>query len=130
MKNKMHLRFGLLAAGINFALLLTQYFTGASSNNIYFRIIALGVLVVSVVASCLRFSKDTDHQASFGEVFGTGFRTTAAATVIFAALFMIFAQVMPGYKDQFIHDMIAMGPRPTCPKHMPRNLNASSRHSP
>ncbi|WP_126243317.1 DUF4199 family protein [Chitinophaga rhizosphaerae] len=116
MKSKTHLRFGLLAAGINFALLLTQHFSGASSNNIFFRIIALGVLVVAVVASCLRFSRDMDHKASFGEVFGTGFRTTAAATVVFAALFMLFAMMMPGYKEQFIQDMIAMGPQANMPE--------------
>lgn len=116
MKNKTHLRFGFLAAAINFALLLTQYFTHTSSANIFFRILSLAVLVVAVVASCLRFSREMEHKASFGEVFGTGFRTTAAATVIFAALFMLFAQVMPGYKDAFIHDMIAMGPQADMPE--------------
>ncbi|WP_109699160.1 DUF4199 domain-containing protein [Chitinophaga deserti] len=116
MKTKKHLLFGLLAAGINFALLLTQFYTGASSGNIFFRIAALAVLVVAVVASCLRYSRDMDHQASFGEVFGTGFRTTAAATVLFAALFMLFAQMMPGYKEQFIRDMIAMGPQADLPE--------------
>lgn len=116
MKNKTHLRYGVLAAVVNFALLLTQYFTNASSANIYYRILSLGVLVVAIVASCLRYSREMENKASFGDVFGTGFRTTAAATVLFAALFMIFAQVMPGYKEQFISDMIAMGPQADMPE--------------
>ncbi|RPD43154.1 DUF4199 domain-containing protein [Chitinophaga barathri] len=110
MRSKIHIRFGLLAAAVNFALLLIQFFAGISVANPVFRFLPVISLLILVMAACLKFSKDAGGEVTFGEVFGTGFRTTAVTIVIFAILFIVFVQVVPAYKERFIQEAVAAGP--------------------
>lgn len=110
MRSKIHIRFGLLAAAINFILLLIQFFARIPMANPVFRFLPVLTLLVLVIAACLIFSKDAGGKATFGEIFGTGFRTTAVTIVIFAILFIVFVQVAPAYKERFIQEAVAAGP--------------------
>lgn len=107
MKTTIHIRFGLAAAAVNFILLLVQFFTRTPFASPLFMVLPVASLALLVIAACRKFHKETGGAASFGEVFGVGFRTTAVTIVIFAILFFLFAWIVPAYKERFIAEVIA-----------------------
>lgn len=109
MKTKNHIWFGLLAAGLIIVLFLIQYFNNISFGHPGFKWAPIGIIVLVVILSSIRFGK-LFEDASFGEIFSNGFRTTAVTVVIFAIFFIVFVQGFPEYKEKFILEVVAAGP--------------------
>lgn len=109
MKTKNHIWYGLVAAGLIIVLFLIQYFAGIPFGHTGIRWASIGIIVLMVVLSCFRYSK-LFEDASFGDVFGNGFRTTAVTVVIFAIFFIVFVQLFPEYKEKFVLEVVAAGP--------------------
>ncbi|GEP98223.1 DUF4199 family protein [Chitinophaga cymbidii] len=109
MKTKNHIWYGLVAAGLIIVLFLIQYFAGLPFGHIGIRWASIGIIVLMVILSCFRYSK-LFEDASFGDVFGNGFRTTAVTVVIFAIFFIVFVQLFPEYREKFVLEVVAAGP--------------------
>lgn len=109
MKTKNHIWFGLLAAGLIIVLFLIQYLNNISFGHPGFKWAPIGIIVLVVILSSIRFGK-LFEDASFGEIFSNGFRTTAVTVVIFAIFFIVFVQWFPEYKEKFILEVVAAGP--------------------
>lgn len=109
MKTKNHIWYGLMAAAGIIVLFLVQYFAGIPFGHTGIRWASIGIIVLMVILSCFRYSK-LFEDASFGELFSNGFRTTAVTVVIFAIFFIVFVQLFPDYKDKFVLEVVAAGP--------------------
>jgi hypothetical protein len=109
MKTKNHIWYGLIAAGLIIALFLIQYFSGIPFGHTGIRWASIGIIVLVVILSCFRYGK-LFEDASFGELFSNGFRTTAVTVVIFAIFFIVFVQLFPDYKEKFVLEVVAAGP--------------------
>lgn len=66
----------------------------------WFRWLTNGVLIISVIISCVAYSNQLFHNVTFGNVFADGFKTTAVITCITIVFTVILMLVMPQLKQQ------------------------------
>lgn len=109
MSQKPHILFGLLSGALIVALFLVMFLGHIPLSSPAFGWVPIGIIVGMAFISTWRYSRITP-EASFGDRFGNGFRTTAVAIIIFIVFFIIFVKVAPGYKEQFIQEALAAGP--------------------
>lgn len=109
MKTKNHVVFGLATAGLIIILFLVMHFTNIPLSHPAAKWTPILIIIGMVIFSIFRYSK-INTEASFGDRFGNGFRTTAVAVIIFIIFFIIFVQLFPGYKEKFILEALAAGP--------------------
>ncbi len=58
------------------------------------------LLFGSIIASCIIYSNQNNHQVTFGNVFADGFKTTAIITCITLVFTVLFLLVMPEMKQR------------------------------
>jgi hypothetical protein len=95
---------GLIIALILIVFSIVIYVSGQTTNRSlgYIQFI---ILIGGLVWSCISYSKENDANVTFGNVFGHGFKTTAAATVIFIIyLVLAIKLIFPDMIDLFIEN--------------------------
>lgn len=110
MNKKSHVKYGLTAALVLIILFLVQWFAKIPFDHPAFSFIPRLCYAAIIFACVLNFSKLNEGNASFGELFGNGFRATAVTTVIFALFFILFLQFVPEAKTAIVDFMLTQGP--------------------
>jgi hypothetical protein len=110
MKNKNHINYGLIGAIILCALFMIQWFAKIPFDQVLYKWLPTAVFLGLIIAGAMNFSKINDADVTFGEVFGNGFKTTAVIAVISALFYVLFTQLIPGYKEAILDFSMSQGP--------------------
>lgn len=72
-------------------------------NEPWFKLIPFLLLIIGLIWSCTYYGKQMQHQVSFGNVFGHGFKTTSAiALVMIIYSILMLTVISPELKEQAI----------------------------
>lgn len=93
---------GLLISLILIAIQTVAQFANLQ-NESWFKFIPFIVLIISLIWACIHYGNQMQHNVSFGNVFGYGFKTTAMITLIMIIYsILMFTVISPEIKEQAI----------------------------
>jgi hypothetical protein len=92
---------GLLIALILVVFSLVTYFANIYTEG-YVAILSGVLLLACILVAVLLHAKEVDYRESFGNLFGFGFKATAAATVVMIAYGILQGIVFPDIKTRFL----------------------------
>lgn len=115
MKNKNHITYGLIIALILCVMFTIQWFAHIPFDSPIFKWLSPLVFFGLIILTCTNFSKINDGDVTFGEVFSNGFKTTAVVAVISVLFYVLFTQLIPGYKEAFLDFTATQGPNASDP---------------
>jgi hypothetical protein len=92
---------GLLLALILVVFSLVTYFANLYMEP-YVAVLSGVLLFAGILITVLLHAKEVDHRDSFGNLFGFGFKATAAATVVMIAYGILQGVIFPDIKTRFL----------------------------
>lgn len=98
-KKVSHITAGLIIAGLLIVYSMVLTFSEQYANR-SLGFLSLLILVVGLVYFIMQYGKSVDHSATFGQLFGFGFKTTAVATIIVIVFQVLFFLIFPEYRDK------------------------------
>ncbi|HEY0750415.1 MAG TPA: DUF4199 domain-containing protein [Chitinophagaceae bacterium] len=99
-----HFVAGLIIAAILIVYSLILNFTGQGQNQ-SLGWVAYLLFIGALIYFITQYGKSVNYSASFGKLFGYGFKITAIVTLIILLFTMIFFSVFPEYKEQIMEAM-------------------------
>jgi hypothetical protein len=96
-----HIVAGLIIAAVLVIYSILLNFLGLSQNQ------ALGwvaylIMIAGLAFFITQYGKSRDYQASFGQLFGYGFKATSIITLIMILFIVLFFALFPEFKDKIM----------------------------
>ena len=92
---------GLLIALVLIVLQVAAQFGHFMEAN-WFKFIPTIVLTVALILGCIHYTKQMQHNVTFGNVFGYGFRTSMVAALIVIVFTVLMFVLFPEFKEEAI----------------------------
>ncbi len=99
MTNKSHLQYGLIISAILILLSVVFYILNMNEQK-WTQWVGVVIMFIGVVVSCMLYAKANDGNVTFGNVFATGFKTTAIIALVTALFAVIFIMIFPDIKEK------------------------------
>lgn len=93
-----HLVAGLIIAAILVIFSLIIYFSGLQNSAVNW--LQYAIIIAGLILFINLYGKSMNNQASFGNLFSYGFKTTAFLALIVIAFFVIFFLAFPDIKEK------------------------------
>ena len=96
---------GLILGLVSLVAFLAFYYTGKTFDKGGLSYIPMLLTVGLLIFFIIKYSNDKDHDVTFGNCFGYGFKATAVMTLIVFVFSLVFVLLQPAYKQQFLDFM-------------------------
>jgi len=110
-----HIPYGFISGVVVVIVSLIIYLTGVELTS-WAQYLAFIPFLAGVVMDCIAYSKANDGFVTFGNVFGSGFKTTMIITIVIIAWRVISIYAFPEMKTRAIemaHNQLAKNPQMT-----------------
>lgn len=98
---KTHINFGILTAVICMVIFVLYYVLGLKTTGFTGFIPSL-IFMILIIIAVVNHSKALEGNTTFGNLFGTGFKTSAVVAVLMVLFIIIILLVVPGYKEHVL----------------------------
>lgn len=100
-----HFVVGVIIALVLIVFFLAYYYTGNAFKKSAISYIPTLFFVGAIIYSVIQFSNANNHNVTFGNCFGYGFKATAIVAIIMTAFLAIFIYAFPDYRENFMQFM-------------------------
>lgn len=104
MNNKNHLQYGLVISAIIILLSVLFYVMNLSGEK-WTQWVAIGIMFVGVLFTCIQFAKINNGNVTFGNVFANGFKTVSVIALITTLFSVIFVLLFPEIKEKALEQV-------------------------
>ncbi|GAA0547904.1 DUF4199 domain-containing protein [Chitinophaga japonensis] len=103
-KNKIHLQYGLILSAI-LVLLSVLYYVMNLNTAKWTQWVNILIMFAGVIFTCIQYAKANDGNVTFGNVFASGFKTTAIIALITVLFGVLFVLIFPEIKEKALEQV-------------------------